>query len=321
MVVTRGNQVAVQALYRLRSARQRVPLIIPGVDPDQTAGVLDAQPLKINNQPAPLEHDGKQFYIPLTGHAADELLLLELRYTMPGGASSLQLPEFPDDPAVQQVYLATYLPEEWKLLAAGGPWTDESNAAGLWNVPTRRPDDDSLLQQVRLQINNCGTAGDDFPIDGTRHLFSTLRPEKGAAGALRLTIAHRNTVNAAVFLVVAIVGLILTPRPVETRLWCLAGLIIAIVLVAVFAPDFATAVLAAPLYLAIGLVLIVWMVRCLAWVIPGGMDYCSSRFRSAAAATAVAAAAAASTPPPPESPPDSPPASPSSASQEGGIHE
>lgn len=317
MVVTRGDQVAVQALYRLRSARQRVPVVIPGVDPAKTAGVLDAQPLKINNQPAPLEHDGTQFYIPLTGHSADELLLVELRYTVPGGAANLQLPEFPDDPAVQQVYLATYLPEEWKLLGVGGPWTDESKEAGQRDMRSGGPDDATLLQRVRQQINNCNTAGNDFPVDGTRHLFSTLRPETGPAGALRLTVAHRNIVNAAVFLMVAIVGLVLTPRPAGTRLWWLAGLVIAVVLIAVFAPDLAAAVLATPLYLAIGLVLVVWTVRCLAWGIPGCLTYCSSRFRSAAAATAVAAATTASTPPPPDSPPDLPP----SASQEGGSHE
>lgn len=317
MVVTRGDQVSVQALYRLRSARQRVALIIPGVDPAQTAGVLDAQPLKINNQPAPLEHDGKQFYIPLTGRSADDLLLIELRYTVPGGASYLQIPEFPDDPAMQQVVLAAYLPEEWKLLAVRGPWTDESKTAGARRVPTSDPDDNTLLRQVRQQINNCSTAGDDFPVDGSRHLFSTLRPETGAAGALRLTVAHRNIVNAAVFLIVAIVGLVLTPRPVGTRLWWFAGFVIAIVLIAVFTPEFAAAVLATPLCLAIGLVLIVWTVRCLAWGIPGCVAYCSSQFRSAAAATAVAAAATASTPPPPDSPTSSPP----SSIDEGGSHE
>ena len=132
MVVTRGDKVAVQALYRLRSARQRVPLKIPDVDPKNTAGALDSQPLRINNQSAPLEHDGTQFFIPLTGHSADEPVLVELRYTVPGNPSSLQLPEFQDDPAVQQVYLAVWLPEEWKLLGIGGPWTNE-NAAGTWN--------------------------------------------------------------------------------------------------------------------------------------------------------------------------------------------
>ena len=232
MVVTRGDKVAVQALYRLRSARQRVPLKIPDVDPKNTAGALDSQPLRINNQSAPLEHDGTQFFIPLTGHSADEPVLVELRYTVPGNPSSLQLPEFQDDPAVQQVYLAVWLPEEWKLLGIGGPWTNE-NAAGTWNAPASEgPDDAALLSQVRQGIANCQTAGDGFPVDGRRYLFSTLQPDAGSAGALRLTAAHRNVVNAALFLIVAIIGLALTPRPAGTRLWWLAGLIVAIVLVA-----------------------------------------------------------------------------------------
>ena len=53
MVVTRGDQVAVQALYRLRSARQRIPVRLPGVDPsepEQPSQPLDSQALRINNQ-------------------------------------------------------------------------------------------------------------------------------------------------------------------------------------------------------------------------------------------------------------------------------
>lgn len=315
MVVTRGEKVAVQALYRLRSARQRVPLKIPDVDPKNTAGILDSQPLRINNQSALLEHDGTQFFIPLTGHSADEPVLVELRYTVPGNPSSLQLPEFQDDPAVQQVYLGVWLPEEWKLLGVGGPWTRE-NRAGTWNVPASEgPDDAVLVAQVRQGIAHCQTAGDGFPVDGKRYLFSTLQPYAGSAGALRLTTAHRNVVNAALFLIVAIVGLVLTPRPAATRLWWLAGLIVAIVLVAVFAPTLAEAVLTLPLYSAIGLVLLVWIARSLAWFMPGFVAWQSSRFRSAAAATAVAAAATAATASPVDAtpPPSSPP-----AGQEGG---
>jgi hypothetical protein len=179
---------------------------------------------------------------------------------------------------------------------------------GTRNVPATVNDDSSLLQQVRQGISNCDTAGEGFPIDGRRHLFSTLRPETGLAGALRLTAVHRNVVSAAVFLVVAIIGLVLTPRPAATRLWWLAGLIVAMVLVAVFTPTLAEAVLGPPLWLAMGLVLVVWAARCLAWWIPGCVTYCSSQFRQAAAATAVAAAATTSTPPPPESTQPGPPA-------------
>ncbi|HZN36502.1 MAG TPA: hypothetical protein VFB80_21885 [Pirellulaceae bacterium] len=313
-VVTRGDQVAVQALYRLRSARQRIPVKLPGVDPANTSGVLDSTPLRINNAPAPLEHDGTYFYIPLTGHAADEPVLVELRYTVTGDQSSLELPDFSgdplteaDDPAVQQVHLVAHLPEEQKLLGIRGPWTDES--ASLWRQIAPK-DDQALLADVRQGVE-CGNAGDDFPVDGRRFVFSTLRPEPAAEGAVHMTTLHRNTVNFGVFLLVAIVGLVLTPQPAGTRLWYLAGLFVTVVLIAVFAPTLAQAILEpvdwgqppsdgpqqglSPLSWAVLLVLVVWGVRFLAWFIPGVIAWCTDSFKKAAAATAVAAAAAAAT--------------------------
>jgi hypothetical protein len=283
MVMTRSRQVAVQCLYRLRSARQRVPLKIPGVDPKNTAGVLDARPLKINDQPVALEHDGTQFFIPLVGQPTDVPLLVELRYTLNGGPALLQVPEFPEDPAIQQVYLAAYFPDEWQLLGVQGPWTDEQPAgirrwplftfAGSADPPADSPSDEQLLSRVREGIVNCTNAGSDFPLDGRRHLFSTLRPETGTNGALRLTTAHRNAVNASVFLLVAIAGLVLTPRPAATRLWWLAGLMIAIVLTAVFAPTLAEAILRPPLLWATLLVLLAWAVRSIAWALPGLLNF------------------------------------------------
>lgn len=299
MVVTRGDQIAVQALYRLRSARQRIPLKLPGINPgdaEQMARSLDSQALKINNQPVGLESDGKtEFYIPLTGHSPDEEILVELRYTAAGDQSRLDLPEFPEDPAVQQVYLAVYLPEELKLLGFGGPWTDESSTTWI-DRPFRDagPSDETILSQLRAGIANCEMAGEGFPLDGERYLFSALRPAPAPAGSLRLTAMHRNAVYAGVFLLVAITGLVLTPRPAGVRLWWLAGLIVLIVLIAVFAPTLTQAVLGWPLYLAIGLVLVVWIARYLAWCIPGCVNCCGAYFTRAATAATVAAATTAS---------------------------
>jgi hypothetical protein len=160
--------------------------------------------------------------------------------------------------------------------------------------PKHPPSDDELLRRVREGIANCGNAGGDFPLDGKRHLFSSLRPPPGPAGALRLTTAHQNAVSAAVFLAVAIVGLVLTPRRAAARLWWLAGLVIAIVFLAVFKPLMAEAILRPPLFLAICLVLLVWCVRTLGHLLPGGPGLFSLlKFRRAAAATATALAAAA----------------------------
>jgi hypothetical protein len=299
MVATRSGQVAVQALYRLRSARQRVAIKLPGVDPKDTAGVLDARPLKINEQSVALEHDGTQFFIPLVGQATDTPVLVELRYTLEATPARLEVPEFPEDPAIQQVHLAVYLPDELRVLAVGGPWTDEQPAAiGRWplfEVDADRqarkspPSDEELLSRLREGLASCAMAGSDFPVDGKRRLYSTLRPESGARGALKLTAVHESTLNATVFLLVAVVGLALTARPLATRLWWMAGLLIGVVLLAVFAPALAEAVLRPPLLLAMGLVLVVWLLRALIALLPRGA--LAWRFAPAAGTSPFATAA------------------------------
>jgi hypothetical protein len=322
MVVTRSGQVSVQAMYRLRSARQRIAVALPGVDLTDPSKNLDTQPLRINNQPAPLERDATQFYIPLTGHAADKDVLVEIRYTIDGTARQLDLPQFTEDPAVQQVYLAAYLPPEWTLLGVGGPWTDETSVTFIdqtWRPDA--PDDATILNQLRSGIDGCGAAGDSFPTDGRRYLFSTLRPEPAPAGTLRLSALDRNVVNAGIFLIVAAVGLVLTARPIGVRLWWLAGLVVALVLAAAFAPTLAHALLGDALVYALALVLMVWLVRAMAWAMPRfGAWFADRPARAAAAAAAagvVAAAATTGTPPAVEGPP--PPPSPSSPEQEGGA--
>lgn len=325
MVVTRSGEVDVSALYRLRSARQRIPIKLPGVDMTNPAANLDTQPLRINNQTAPLEKDPTQFYIPLTGHAADQDVLVEIHYTVKGSQAQLQLPEFVDDPAVQQVYLAAYLPPEQTLLGVGGHWTDETSVTFIdrtWRPDA--PDDNSILQRIRSGIDNCATAGSSFPTNGRRYLFSTLRPEAGASGALRLTTLHHHAVNFGVFAIVAAVGLMLAAYPIGVRLWWLAGLVVALVLVAVFAPALATALLGDALKWALLLVLVVWLVRFLAWALPRWTtdltSWLNTRPARAAAAAAVVAAAATTGTPPPENEPGSPPASSNPGQQGGGSH-
>jgi hypothetical protein len=272
MVVTRGDQVAVQALYRLRSAQQRVPIKLPGVDPTNSKANLDAQPLRINNQSALLEKDQTQFYIPLTGHSPDEEVLVEIRYSVTGSAASLSVPEFselPEPPAVQQVYLAVYLPAEHALVGVRGDWTDEQAAPFIDQITdTIPPDDAAILNQLRRGIADCETAGDLFPTDGQRHLFSALRPAPAPAGNLRLTTIDRKMLHIGLFLLIAVLGVALTPQPVGTRLWWLAGVVVLLVLAAVFAPALARALLSDALWWALALVLLAWLVRFAVWAIP-----------------------------------------------------
>ena len=74
---------------------------------------------------------------------------------------------------MQQVYLAAYLPEEQKLLAIGGPWTDESSTTWI-DRPFRDagPADGTILSELRSGIGGCGSAGEGFPVDGERLIMA-----------------------------------------------------------------------------------------------------------------------------------------------------
>lgn len=309
MVVTRGSETAVQCLYRIRSAKQRIAVKLPaGVD-KKTA--FDRQSLKVNNQPASLETDGTQYFIPLIGHTAEEFVLVELRYTAQR-SSGLELPEFPDDPAVQQVYLAVYVPEERRLLGVRGEWTEEdawiTDEDGRRIKKTARQDHE-LLAWVHEGVG-VSQATDTFATDGKRFLYSSLRPEAGSAGAITLVTTHRYVLWTLIVLVVAGIGLGLSTQPIGVRLWWLAALIVAVVLSALFAPTFAEAVLNEVFFWSLALVLLVWLVQFLYWALPQAGTWYSARTARAAAMASAMAAAAANPPPANPSPPPPPESSP-----------
>src|SRR4029078_5883969 len=106
--------------------------------------------------PVALETDKTQYFIPLIGHTAEESVLVELRSTI-RRTSPLELPEFPDDPAVQQVYLAVYMPEERRLLGVSGEWAEEDTwvfdyEQGKYVKRTSRTDA-QLLQWVHEEVS------------------------------------------------------------------------------------------------------------------------------------------------------------------------
>jgi hypothetical protein len=265
MVVTRGNELAVQALYRVRTARQRLAVQLPAAASSQTS--FDLNPARINGQAAPLEKDNTQLYVPIVGFTPETPFLLELRYTLPGNQADLELPTFPEDPAVQKVYLAAYLPQEQQVLGVSGPWTDEQTAESLGGYAGQRPpkSDQELLNWVREGIANCGEPGQSFSVDGKLWLFSAIRPEPGAKGALRLISIHRYALQAIVLIGVAVAGLALAFRSVGERLLGALALVIFLVLIAVFAPALAAAINDWPIYTAAGVVLLAWAGQGAVW--------------------------------------------------------
>ena len=268
VVQTRSQEVSVQAIYRIRSARQRIAVIIPGVNPNETSGALDSQPLRINGQPALLEHDGNQFFIPFTGFTPDDAVMVELRYTLPSAKGAYEIPHFPEEPAVQQVHLAYYLPDDRTLLFKDGPWSEVEEVGFFDTEPNYEVSDEFLIEDLRNPTACPPVTGMDFPVDGRRYLFSTLRPEAGAEGALRLTAMKELFFHASIVVLVGFIGIGLCLRPWETRLWWIAMVVVIIVMTGVFAPRFALAIFQPPFFVSFGLVIGLWAVQGTANFVP-----------------------------------------------------
>ncbi len=259
MVVVRSGQISVQALYRIRSVRQRLAIRLP------SGFRLDTQPLSIDGKSVALERgDQHELFAPLVGQNPDQPFLLELRYTVPGDQRRLDPPEFLDDPAVQQVFLCVYLPQERALLGRSGPWTDEFTWKWDWPatrraVPRRRDSEliDELLQGLSLNDNPTRT----FPVDGTRYVYSALRPAAPPQGSLRMRACSEFWLHLGVIALIAAFGVGLTGRALSSRLTGLMLLVIALVLAGVFMPTLAQQIADNTFVVAVLLVCLVWIVQ------------------------------------------------------------
>jgi len=315
MVVTRGDLVSVQALYRMRSARQRLLMQLP-------ANVnFDTEPLRINGKAVSLERGEAQastFFIPLVGQSADAPFLLELRYTVTGAGLALDCPAFPEEPAVQKVYVSAWLPQERCYLGSIGPWTDEM----LWHMRDAgwrllpRQDDGSLVRWVREGLPGDGRAEMNFQTDGRSYLFSTLRPAAPPAGRLRLVAMDSDYFSILICGGILAIGIALVFRRAAVRLLAVGTFIVLMVLLGVFAPTFAMQMTSPVTVAAAGIVLVVWALWWLLVTRPRDPRVIARRKAREAALAAASAAPLPPASPAGEPPPAAPP--PAKPKDEGG---
>ncbi len=256
-VITRSQQCGVQALYRLRSARQRLAIRLP------EGAQFDSQPVRINGQTVTLERgDQNQLFVPLVGVNPNEMMVLDLRYTLDKTNLSLVAPEFPEDPAVQKVYLATYLPQERVLLASSGEWTEEfgwATSGPFKYRPRSNKSEEDLTLWVIEGVNT--TTSPNFLTDGTMYLFSTLRPKSPPDGRLQLYTMDERVWALLVFLPLTIVGLLFLRSPIKVQILALSGLLIGLIACGIFAPTLGRQFMNQPLYAGLTIVGIAWMAR------------------------------------------------------------
>jgi hypothetical protein len=257
IVALRQGELSIQALYRVRSARQRLAIGLP------EAATFDAQPLRIDGQPvSPERESATTIFAPLADQQIDRPFVLELRYSLPGTPGQLDLPEFPEEPAVQKVYLCAYLPEQDVLVAHRGPWSDEQHPDVLALLSRRRyPHDAELIQWVTEGVAAAEQSAQQFAVGQAHlHVYSALRPQPAPDGSLQLRTMRRTVFQALVVLGVAVAGLPLFRRAVRWQLILLLAILAAVVLVGVFLPDLSHTLIGGVFPIALMLVVVIWLI-------------------------------------------------------------
>jgi hypothetical protein len=211
--------------------------------------------------PVPLEQgEPGEFFVPLVTQRQDEPFLVELRYVVTGARAILAGPDFPREPATQQVYLSAYVPRELTYLGSAGPWNDEIvwGLKGFNAWPKGNKSGSALINWVTEGLDvDRGTLG-SFPTDGRHLLFSTLRPAPGADGALRLVLVRGWILQTVVLALIIGLGVLLLPAPFKTRAVAVGIALVMLLLDAVFAPSVARSVVNNATVAAGLIVLVVW---------------------------------------------------------------
>ncbi len=263
-IITRSKQRNFQALYRVRSTLQRVAILLP------PEAEFSTQPARINGNPVPLERgDQGVLFIPLVGTDPNAEFLLDLRYSLPGDHQRIDLPEFPDIPAVQKVYLAAFLPQEMALLHYSGPWSDEFSWAAdpgfHWKVKNSESID-SLTEWVTEGISSSTVPA--FQTAGTAYLFSTLRPAPPPIGSLKLVCVHENTLAGGLIVSISVLGLLLLRSSVATKLAAIAIVLIACIACGVLVPILGRQLLNLPAVAGLTMVGLAWGAQAIARGLP-----------------------------------------------------
>ncbi len=234
MVVTLSGQQSVQALYRLRSAEQRLRMKFPG-----KPGQVQIVELRINGTSVtPEQGEGEEYLVPLKSIAADQEFVLEVVYKDSDPDNRyLQIPAFADNPAIHEAHLCAFLPRRTALVNYGGPWTDNFSVgpeAILSGSIHSQLDNKELVS--RLASGLVSPEELNFELQGQEYIFSTLQPDGTGQGGLHLTTMSRNWHHGLLYLVVGVIGVFGLRVKLKEQVLLAAGLVTFSLLLGVFVP-------------------------------------------------------------------------------------
>ena len=203
VMVNNSTTLSVQALYQIKSVQQRLTIAMP------EGAAFDLAPA-INGNTVTLERDSggdtALHYIPLTQTNPDQSFLLELRYSQPLEKGQILLPTFPTEPAVQEMFIAVYVPNDRVLRKYRGTWTPLFDMVANWSfmnfqrmTAVNTPSVEQLINQMTSITGAHGSSNRPFAVEGQAYLFSTLQPGSSGDAILKVSTAKQSTFYGVIF--------------------------------------------------------------------------------------------------------------------------
>ncbi|MCS5632555.1 MAG: hypothetical protein NZ744_17090 [Pirellulaceae bacterium] len=264
--IAKGGKSRVHAVYRVKSAAQRIAVTFP------KGSKIPNDPLSINGEAVGIEKgtttdavDSTTYLIPLNTITPGEDFVLELKYSIESDGFTVRIPEFTDLHAINQIFMVVHLPSDTVLMDYSGDWDDHLPSSFLETIQRNllyysesegNVDVHSLLNNI-TQAKVDVQLGNQFGNHDTL-VFSAINPSSSPLGLSTVSLSNFHMIMFGFLVVVTLGGLWLGVRNQIITVLVLVSASLGVVLIK---PIMASHIPFSGLFLGMCLMSIIWVIK------------------------------------------------------------
>ncbi|MBT3891770.1 MAG: hypothetical protein HOF72_14180 [Planctomycetaceae bacterium] len=268
--IAKGGKSRVHAVYRVKSAAQRIAVTFP------QGSKIPNDPLSINGEAVGIEKgttadaedavgNQKNYLIPLNTTTPGEDFVLELKYSIESDGFTVRIPEFKDLHAINQIFMVVHLPSGTVLVDYSGDWDDHLPSSFLETIQRNLLHDSETegIVDVHSLLNNITQAKVDVQLGNqfSNHdslIFSAINPSASPLRLSTVSLSMFHLVMFGVLVVVTFGGLRLGIRNQIITVLVLVSASLGVVLIK---PIMASHMPFSGLFLGMGLMCVIWVIK------------------------------------------------------------
>jgi hypothetical protein len=262
--IAKGGKSRVHAVYRVKSAAQRIAVTFP------KGSKIPNDPLSINGEAVGIEKgtttgDQETYLIPLNTITPGEDFVLELKYSIESDGFTVRIPNFTDLHAINQIFMVVHLPSDTVLMDYSGDWDDHLPSSFLetiqrdllyYSESEGNVDVHSLLNNI-TQAKVDVQLGNQFSNHGTL-VFSAINPSASPLELSTVSLSNFHMIMFGFLVVVTLGGLWLGVRNQIITVLVLVSASLGVVLIK---PIMASHMPFSGLFLGMCLMSIIWVIK------------------------------------------------------------